>query len=464
MADEEKGGNPFNINTSTAGRFAAGGLLGGASLASILGLIKMITDMKRDKSRGEEEDTGLDRLVLTLPAKRAEAEERIDRAYVERFCSQIPRVGPDMEKSANWQTLVASLLAAGGGTVASYALVDKLFEIRRMKELEKQLASSQQEYLDKLDTASQEIKTAGILGDSDRTGDPSFNKLDYPIGLAVLATLLGAGGSAWLTKKFLDEYENEEDVSDPGFKPRKPIKVKRIVFRTASGDDEKEASSREIDPETFAAALGVYLDVCSGEAKMASDERVAEELQKVGMTAGDMYKAAANDEEFQKFMYILAANPDLRTQMKRMSMDTHPLLKYFKWAAGLPLISQITDRSLHDQLNRQYGPARELFPEAFRNGGIFIPPDLQDFGKKASVLDSLIGSMAAERALDGMSDAMKRKKQIPDEEAQDDDEELKSMVRELEIGAADPNAEEFVRGREKQIKEILTKLVRQGKI
>jgi len=455
----EENGNPFNVNTSTAGRFGAGGLLAGASLASILGLIKMISDMKRDKSRDNDEETGLDRLVLTLPAKRAEAEDVIDRMYTQRFCDGIPTLGPDMEKSANWQTLVASLLAAGGGTAASYALVDKLFEIRRMRELEKQLESSQQEYLDKLDTASSEVKSAGLAElFGDREGEPSFNKLDYPIGLAVLATLLGAGGSAWLTKRFLDQSDDTE--VDPGFKPRKPIKVKRIVFRTAK-DGEKEASAKEVDPEVLSAAVGVYLDICSGIPALASDEKVAAELKKINMTAGDLYKTAGDSEEFDKFMYILAANPDLRTQMKRMSMDTHPILKYFKWAAGLPIIRDFSDRSLYDELNREYGPARELFPEAFRKAGrINMPRDLNDFGKSASVLDSLIGSMAAEKAIESMGDAMKNKKEVPS----DKDQELKEMIRELEIGAADPNAEEFVSSREEQIKKILTRLVQEGKI
>lgn len=432
--------NPLNVNLSTAGRFGAGGLLTGASLASVLGLLKMINDMREDSKVDGSEDT--DRLVLTLPAKRASADELIDTMFTDNFISSLPKIGPDMEKAANWQTLVASLLAAGGAGSAGYALVDKLFEMRRMKELNDRVGESQQEYLDKLDAASTEIKSAGIFDSAE--GESSFNKLDYPIGLAVLATLLGAGGSGWLTKRFLDQ--TSDDKLDPGFKPRKPIKVKRIVFRTA-GPGEKAASVEDVDPDTLQAALGVYLDICSGKPELAADEKVAEELVKMDMKPSDLYKQAAT--EFDTFIQMLHTNPELKEQMKRMSMDKHPILKYLKWSVGLPIIDKISDDSMYDTLSRKYGPASNMFPEPY-----------QDY-KQASVLDSLIGSLAADQAVDSVKDmVVNRGESRPTEVAP----EIEAAIRELEIGAADPNAEEFVNSRQDEIKAILTKLVEEGKI
>jgi hypothetical protein len=426
--------NPFNVNVSTAGRFGAGGLLAGASLATLLGLAKVLADMRR---KGESDESDSNQLVLTLPTRIKEAEQLIDHIGYEKIAESIPGFGPEMEKSANWQTMVASILAAGGAGTAGYALVDKLFEMRRIKELEAELERAQTEYLDKLQLASDEVKEAGMFGD--REGEPSFRKLDYPLGIAALMTLLGAGGTAWLTKRFLDKLEEEKQPES--FKPRKPIKVQKVIFKSASADGEKEASDNTVDPELMPAALGVFLDICSGEPTIVGSEKVAAEMKKIDMTPTQLYKQAG--ESFDRFLLTLKQNPELRKQMKDMAMDTHPLLKYFKWAAGLPYIRDLTDTSLYDQLSSQYGPRREDQPMAIKYG---------------SVLDSLVGSLAAEKAVDIGKDMLSSKEQKPEEE------ELQDAVRQLDIGAADPEAAEFVNKNAEQLKDILTKLVQEGAI
>ena len=429
--------NPFNVNTSTAMRFGAGGALAGVSLATLLGLAKVLKDMKKKKDPSESTE---DQLVLTLPRRVKRAEALVDHIVCENIARTVPTFGPDMEKTANWQTLVASLLAAGGGGMAGYALIDKLFEMKRMRELESQVEQAKEEYLDKLMLAGEDekigmAKQAG-LSDlfGDRQGEPSFSKLDYPMGIAVLAALLGAGGSAWLTKRFLDKQDEDD------FKPPKPIRVKRVVFKTAAAE-EKEASDREIDPEILPAALGVFLDICSGEPTVVGSEKVAEAMQELDMKPSDLYKQAG--EDFDRFILTLKQSPQLRKQLRDMSMDVHPVLRYFKWAAGLPFLSDMADSRLYDELSYEYGPRRADNPLNI---------------KYASVLDSLIGSMAAEKALDSARGVLSNGQ--PAEEKP----ELEDIIRELEIGAADPNAEEFVAQNKAKIVAVLQRLAEEGKL
>ena len=175
---------------------------------------------------------------------------------------------------------------------------------------------------------------------------------------------------------------------------------------------------------------------------MVGSEKVACEMQKINMTPTQLYKQAG--ESFDRFLLTLKQNPELRKQMKDMAMDTHPLLKYFKWAAGLPYIKDLTDQSLYTNLSKKYGPRRADKPMAIKYG---------------SVLDSLIGSLAAEQAVETGKNVLTGSKDKPDK-----DEELKETVRDLEIGAEDPAAEEFVNNNAEQLKTILTKLVQEGAI
>lgn len=448
---------PFKINTDTALRFGAGGALAGASLATVLGLAKVIHDMKKDV---EPTETDEDQLVLTLPSRAKEAEALIDSLVCENLAAGVPTFGPDMEKSANWQTFVSSLLAAGGGGLAGYALIDKLFEMRRMKELNEKVEMAQEEYMDKLLNAGAEEKigmdeSAGLTAMAkealfDRTGDPTFDKLDYPLGIAALATLLGAGGSAWLTKKFLDEQSRKGDID---FKPRKPVKIRRVVFKTASAQGEKEAADRAIDPEVIPAAVGVFLDVCSGKPTILSDEKVAEAMIAIDMKPSDLYKQAT--ESFDRFLLTLKQNPDLRKQIRDMAMDQHPVLKYFKWGAGLPYIKDIADQKLYDEVSKKFGPRAADDPMKIKYGS----------DKSASVLTSMLGSLAAERAIQDSTEAALAKSKAEEEVAATDPKmKMEELVKDLEIGAVDPNAQEFVRKNEAKIRAVLADLAEKGVI
>lgn len=451
---------PFKINTDTALRFGAGGALAGASLATVLGLAKVIHDMRKET---QPEDTDESQLILTLPRKVKEAEALIDSIVCENLAASVPSIGPDMEKAANWQTFVASLLAAGGGGLAGYALVDKLFEKRRMKELEQKVDLAKEEYLDKLmragadekigsaePTGLEEITKQALF---DREGDPTFDKLDYPLGIAALAALLGAGGSAWLTKKFLDEQSRKHDID---FKPPKPVRIRRVVFKTAAAEGEKEASSREIDPEIIPAALGVFLDICSGQPDIIGSEKVAEAMIAADLKPSDLYKQAT--ESFDRFLLTLKQNPELRKQIRDMSMDQHPVLKYFKWGAGLPYIKDIADEKLYEEVSKKYGPRAEDSPMKIKYGSV----------KSANIMQSMIGSTLAEQAIrksteEAVSEAEARKKEEA-ALAEDPRIKLKELVKDLEIGAADPNAAEFVRANEDKIRAVLAELADKGVI
>lgn len=278
--------------------------------------------------------------------------ELVSRDFPIKQTSKQPRHydGRYGTKCANWQTLAASVLAMGGGGAAGYALIDKLYELKRMKKKEQELNTAKSEYLDKLQ-----------LGGTKAASDPNtstFGKLDYPLGMAALALLLGSGTTAFLTKRVLDEYNKEPEIkADP--------KVKRIVFKSA--EDKTEDITDEKTAETVSAMLGIYMDICSGSPDVVGDEKCAEYLEKINLTPGDIYKMAAYQDDYYSLLSTLDQNPEFRKLLQRMSMEKHPILKYMKWSVGLPGIRDIADKKLYKAVESQFGP-QTLNPQAIPSG------------------------------------------------------------------------------------------------
>jgi hypothetical protein len=513
----EESGLPMNIRPDTVARFGLGGLLTGGAAASALNLVHMIKEMsrRREEAQGPTE-TDESTLVLTLPQQKTASKRRpwsgraqgstphkdsyITDGNVGDYNASDPpasegKVNPEdgitnadsdptkikkVEgpnetstvskkrrqvrypsgsygiKTANWPTLTAALLASGAGGALGYRLVDKVFEVKRIKNKEKELEGARQEYLDMLagdKTASlDELFAVPMDKEAQRR---NFGVIDMPLGIAALAFLLGSGGSAYITKRILD---NMEAGGAP--KIKKPA-VKRIVFRTsetpAEGDtDVEELKAAQAADEVFDAALGVYLDICSGEPKVLGNEKVAQALSQAGLSPAGIIPQ--NSTDFDRLLMTLEANPKLRQLMQGAMLDTHPIAKHFKWAFKLPGLSNIADQSLYRQVHKAFKPGEKAaedqkFQDLCKEAGIFGP-------SFADVAASFYGSTLAEKIKGEQPEA---EQEAPEEES-DPEVRARSILGDLQISADDPSAAQFVLKNKKKIAMILQRLAEEGKI
>ena len=470
----------MNIDMPVVARYGLGGLGLGAGTAAGLSLINMIKRLREE--RAQEEDTDEGTIVLTLPKRASDYSEAgigqptvtpgqdnrpaeyegeegiIEEGGMVTTSGKADKVttnshelgtnnagqmrqpsgqfGDKIYKTAAWPTLTAALLAGGAGTAVGYKLIDQIYQNRMMKKKEEELDLAKQEYLDMLTKASSD-KEAG-----------DFNIWDYPAGLGALALILGSGGTAFLTKRVLDEHARSPEGAEP-------TKIKRIVFRSepagmeAAGDDSVEqqpteelkaaSAEGEENKEIVKAALGVYLDVCGSKYDILKVAYVDEELTKCDLSAGDLYKMAGSS--YNDLMATLQANPELRQLITKASMEQHPVLKYFKWTSGLPGISGYADKKIYQNVADTFGQTGE------KVAGIL---DLL-----SGITASTIGSNIAEKD-DGKSRLQKMKDRRDPEGIEEDEP--------IDIEAGDPEAEKFVLKNKAQILKAIETLKAQGKL
>jgi len=461
VADDE---NFMNISTPTVLRYGLGGLGLGAGAASALSLINMLKRMRED-NKEESKETDDKTIVLTLPRKQASdlSEAGIDqpvetpettkmvnkeedgvannnmvtstdgagtvkRVAKETTCTNSGQIREfdgryslKIQKTANWPTLTAALLAGGAGTIAGYKVVDKVYEMRRMKEKEQELEAAKQEYLDMLSKASSAGEKTAEGGD--------FSVWDYPAGLGALALILGSGASAYITKRVLDEHARPQE-------PEELQKIKRIVFRSAPpiGAEDKTASADDHEgKEIIKAALGVMLDICGSKHDILKTAYVAEAIDKLGMNAGDLYKMAASD--YSNLMATLQANPDLRKLITRATMEQHPILKYFKWTAGMPGVRGYADNKIYEGVANALGQPQQKVA------------NLVDLLKGVAV--STIGSNIAEKDNKPVVEE-KKEEPVADEG--------------IDVEVEDPEAAKFVLENEEKIRKVIETLRVRGQI
>lgn len=513
-------GLPLNIQPDTVARFGLGGLLTGGAVASALNLVHMLRNLSRQKADAEgPTETDESTIVLTLPQKTAARKRRPSSSrakgtspYKDQYITdgnigdynasdppdgkglinsemgikndasdpiEIRKVeGPSETmtvskkrrqvrypsgsygiKTANWPTLTTALLAGGAGGVLGYRLVDKIFEVKRLRTKEKELSNARQEYLDMLAGGKEaSVDELFMVPDEKEAQKRTFSMIDMPLGIAALAFLLGSGGTAYITKRILDKMETDRMP-----KEKKPA-VKRIVFRSSeppAGSEEAdvdELKAAQAADEVFDAALGVFLDVQSGDPKVLTDEKVAQALGEAGMAPQDMVPQKSTD--FDRLMMTLDANPKLRRLMQGAMLENHPIAKYFKWAFKLPGLSGIADQSLYRQVHQAFRPETEKaaedqkFQDLCKEAGIFGP-------SLADVAASFYGSTLAERIQDEKGEA----EQASPEEANDNPEDrARAILGDLQISANDPAAAQFVLRNRKKIAAILQQLADEGKI
>lgn len=515
-SDNKKPFEPFGINLSTTGRFGGAGLAAGASAASSVLILKMLLNTL-EKRKEMMEDPDKHTLTLVLPAKDAEDKDIKDKSEAgvenkedkndeksvntdtenkdtqesdENKNIKTIKITPEVKersavsgkqlrkldgkfdiKSANWQTLAASIIALTGGTGLGYSLIDKLYDMRRKKELENELKLMKQEYLDKLMSTKEAMaKSAGIFSTSKRRGEPSFGILDYPAGLAFLALLLGGGSVGYVTKKLMDEYNVEPE---PKFETKNVPTIERIVFRTEKPEDDdvkKSSASDTTAADCVLAALGIYTDLLSGKATVLGEEKCAEAIDKAGTSCEELYKLAS--EDYDRLMYYLKANDDLRTTIKRLAMEKHPIMKYFRWAVNLPFVNRLSDDKLYQVVADKYGPMSNVYASTMANNNLEYPTAKIGEVKNAAGLSSIAQAYMGGSLASVVSDALKAnntntkttEQPVHEETEEEKNRRIEALVDKIDLAAKDKRSAKFLVENKDKIKEILKILAAQGKL
>lgn len=468
----------FSADPGTVLRHLAGGAAVGGGTMALLNLVRLVREMNEErKSRLEPTETDKNTIVLTLPRKLAEhiatnlnnPPGKSDNVMVKRVTMitsgkrKLNGKGhtPNSEKdgtfakcsAVGWPTLTLSTLALGGGALAGGALVNKIFEMRKERMLKDELEAAKQEYLDKL-----QINAAGGFKQSEwlnqfqvpghektAAGPETYSYLDLPLSALAVMLLAGTGGSAYITKRILDEKSRQLEPS------RKHIpKVQRIVFKSAPKTTEEEIeeskkaeadeSLTQTDMACIFASLGVMMDKLSSESRILNTPYVKAAMVEAKTNPRGLFNKATAIDELRSY---LEQNPNLRNMIVRATMEQHPIARHFAWASKLPVVGGLMDKKFWNQFNQQFSPVAKTAA-------------LGDIA--SSVIGNTIASTTTADDLARAIVAAQRADKMQGEDSED------APNREIDIAASDPEAEAFVAANQEKIQAILAKLMAAKKI
>lgn len=265
MSEETKA-SPAGSVLEVGGKAA----LGGAAVASILGLARMLAESNRQKRKEEERRRAqAGNTIVFHIKKRAEdgcgecgscdgthatkveslvertvrpvSNERQLREVNGRFTDIANGEPEPSEKKADFITNTAAgtgrILAAIGGGVLGYAVVEKIARKAEQNRLKRQISAAQQEYIDLLgrqgvknaeafsalfsigdgtDEAIESLeKEAGIFKDVVGAAKGATTGAQHLSSAALAAYILLAGGSAVATKKLLEKRFDPPEQEEP---------------------------------------------------------------------------------------------------------------------------------------------------------------------------------------------------------------------------------------------------------
>ena len=405
----------------------------------------------------------------------------------------------EQTKEANWQTLTAALLAAGGGGLAGYTVLNKLYDKWREKKLQQEMTQAQEEYLDMLGKAGavpafDECFDLPLVKSAGR-GD-TFPLLDVPMGVAALGLIMGAGGTAYLTKRMLDEATKDDDLATKQRERR--LKLRRIVFRTdpVNGSTGQLPVDTPVGTDVLKAATAVFMDIGSGEPTVLGHAKVAKVLDARGITAGTLYKEAGS--AFDALIMRLTQDEDLRAALRDAAAESHPALHWVPRPIRnvLPGVNRKIDAAVLAGITQGLGPGSAGRRHRLERLAALTEDPLSLWGgrapvkagpgfvnqtqadalrskyaaaqvKTATLMDSLLGNMLgtapmAAAQLATQVDTAKRKRAVEPEAPQEDD--AARMLAQLELIGADPRASEFIRRNRTQIYDLLTQMAARGEL
>ena len=299
-------------------RVGGKGLAIGAGAAATVALIRQVIEANRQKKAKEKRYAGnIDPNTVVLRVRK-QAEDKClkiegpesrelhpvstvgPRELDGRFASAFGKRENTSEKSAGFlsdsMAGAGGILAAGGGAVLGYTLVSKLAQKLEQQRLKKQIEAAQTEYINLLDGKT---KTAEAFSKIFLFDDPTIDEIDgelrkeagvptdiYDIisnaprtakGVSagmMAAWILGAGASAYVAKRLLENKFDQQEEEEPE-------KQTRILFKASS-------SEFEIPPEHMLATIGVLRDCIADSipegvktAASAPDYSVLDDIEKM---------------------------------------------------------------------------------------------------------------------------------------------------------------------------------------
>lgn len=504
----------FKVDMGTVGRYAAGGAVTGASTAALLNLVHLLREQRKEQlAKGDEAQTDKDTIVLNLPPKMGEFTTKLAFQLAEestvsndvmhdhgkpgfrhtrgkrtggRWTNPIGKKDksekavqepaevkdesnkdmsePEIHKAATgWPTLTMSALAAMGGAGAGVALVDKLYQMRREKQLKDELQAAQQEYMTRLTSGKQACALDTLfplgLGKQADIGDPTFGMLNYPIAAAALLTLMGTGGTAYITKRILDEKLREAQGKGLDI-PR----VKRIVFRSSpsaigSPDEEQDPTlvtkkASEQDMLNIKAAMFIMLDKLDTHSKVLNIPAVKEAQAKAGLPTGHLFNLQQG--EIGTIMDALDQNPALAKIIVQHGMAQRPIMKHFQWAANTAPGLAMGKHGIRSFLERFMAP---------KAPAVQVPKPAMPM-KAGAALDTIAALVAGKVMGSTTADATRA---LLDNGSQDSDTEVttgkpKTDLSKVKIDATDPKAKAYVNANKQKLIKLLQTMSDEGKI
>jgi hypothetical protein len=477
-------------------RYVGGGAVVGGGLAGALALLhEFQLDKYRKETAKKLKDSDENTLVITIPNKKVaevlglstEPTELEKTETTSRTNSLVPVktyrngnygtvdmkvAGGDNDVEAGaWTLPIKTMLIAGGG-IGGYSLIDSLYRKALKKRLEKEEENAKNEYLNV------------VMGKSAQSNPI----VDNVIGIPLLLSLAGLGGSAYLTKRVLDAHEkelNEDSVEPP--------KVERIVFRSAPVKGEKKADA-ELS-EIVQAAVILEMD------KMASAGVM--EDPRVQAHAAEFTKIAQASSDIDTILQGIKANPEMRKSIINVGLEKFPHLRSFGWGDRKFTIpkdfaSKVMNTPVVGDWILQHGLKRFAGSDAAGTGHIDFKPIVMNtlskigpylssayqrakgfigkvpqFADKAEdhikrifktgdskyaslltpVLTSYIGSTLAEDR--------KEEPKRPDPMSGND---ARALIRNIELDAEGELAEDYLVANRKKIKRLLVELAKQDKL
>ena len=367
--------------------------------------------------------------------------------------SQDESNGEATKTATGWPTMTMGALAALGGTGAGVALVDKLYQMRREKMLKQELEASQQEYLKTLagKQASAIDEFFPIAMDKQAGIEHTFGLLNYPMAAAALLTLMGTGGTAYITKRILDEKlreAREKGLDMP--------KVKRIVFKTAptagakpeeeeAPEDMKLASAQDI--MNIKAALFIMMDKLDTHTRVLGTPGVKEAQAAAGLPTNKLFNLSEGD--IGTIMSALDKNPELARVIVRQGMARRPIMKHFQWLANTRLGLGLGKSRIRNFLSDFMAPQAPA-----------MQPKVANFAETAAAL------MLGKTMGSGTGDAAKALLEDDKREIGPQNEAGKPKIdlSKITVTAKDPAAAEYLRINKQKVIKILQRMADEGKI
>jgi hypothetical protein len=283
--------------------------------------------------------------------------------------------------------------------------------------------------------------------------DRTFGLLNYPLAAAALLTLMGAGGTAYITKRILDEK-----LREAGEKGLDIPKVKRIVFRSspaAAASPEVEQipqdmqKASEQDMTNIKAALFIMMDKLDSHTRVLGTPGIKQAQQQAGLPTSKLFNLS--EGEIGQLMATLDANPALAKMIVRRGMATRPIMKHFQWLAGTTPGLAMGKRHIRDYLQKFLVKDRPAVPTT----------KVAQFANTAAAM--MLGSTLGGSSADLAKTLLERTAQDPDVE-QNAAGRPKIDLSRVEVKADDPAAAAYLKANKEKIIRLLQRLADEGKI